>query len=276
MGHVGQSGNLTLMAEKCDDILVVVRKTQAYDALPDNQAQKQWADGLAKIAQGSIDCADGIHENDAGTINQAGGEITGGYGELQAAGKRINQLAQEGESPPNYAAADSSSSQVLTSADASISVAIPSGWHQISNPENPKMSQMVYPMSCPEVSARMHCAGGIARISTNIITDKGTIEQFAAAYKQGLSRNLTIVTTVSEGDENVAGRPGYRCRFIWSAQNERWTGEFVIVPTGPPPSSQGASGRAYSEVLVTTGPGQDSPRVATIDSIIDSIVIRNK
>ncbi|WP_445185145.1 protein kinase domain-containing protein [Pseudonocardia sp. Cha107L01] len=224
--------------------------------------------GLALIGLGLVGVA----------VIYAGALLYPGVGALQSHHSQQAPAGGAAPSPPNGVAGPPSPKGVLTSSDVSISVEIPAGWHQIPNADNPKMPQMVYPMYCPEVSAALHCAGGITRISTSVNPGEGTVGEFAADVKKGFGSSAHIVGTISEGNAMVGGRAGYRFRIIWTPtdNNDRRTTEFAIVPTGPPPSLQGASGRTFSLVVVVLGSAPDAPSIASIDEIINSVVVRNR
>jgi hypothetical protein len=87
------SDDLPTISLSCSQLENDVENAQAYDPIPDPQAQHDWADALAQYARGATDCVDGANNSDVNLITQASTEITTGSNDLNLVTNRLNEIA---------------------------------------------------------------------------------------------------------------------------------------------------------------------------------------
>jgi hypothetical protein len=87
------SDDLPTISLSCSQLENDVENAQAYDPIPDPQAQHDWADALAQYARGATDCVDGANNSDVNLITQASTEITTGSKDLNLVTDRLNEIA---------------------------------------------------------------------------------------------------------------------------------------------------------------------------------------
>ena len=76
----------------CVALQSTVESAQAYQPMPDAQAQASWAAALAAYARAAADCIAGTDRLDATLINQSNDELGTGNTSLQQVAARINQI----------------------------------------------------------------------------------------------------------------------------------------------------------------------------------------
>ncbi|MGH3784856.1 MAG: hypothetical protein ACRDRO_30655 [Pseudonocardiaceae bacterium] len=144
-----------------------------------------------------------------------------------------------------------------------ISVAIPTGWRQLTDQSHPQLPQMVYPDTC---LAGVKCASALASV---LSTSAVSAQTAAAAAEQAVTGQSGIqgATVTSEGPRQVAGRNGYYVRFIYSQSNAKLQAETVAVETGP--AASGVS--PTSLIFVTVSDLAGAPPASVIDQIVGSV-----
>jgi hypothetical protein len=87
------SDDLPTISLSCSQLENDVASAQAYDPIPDPQAEHDWSDALEQYSRGATDCVDGANNSDANMITQASTEITNGSKDLDLVTKRLNEIA---------------------------------------------------------------------------------------------------------------------------------------------------------------------------------------
>jgi hypothetical protein len=87
------SDDLPTISLSCSQLENDVASAQAYDPIPDPQAEHNWANALEQYSRGATDCVDGANNSDASMITQASTEITNGSKDLDQVTKRLNEIA---------------------------------------------------------------------------------------------------------------------------------------------------------------------------------------
>ncbi len=150
----------------------------------------------------------------------------------------------------------------LTGPGVDISVTVPAGWRQIHDQSHPQLLQMVYPETC---SVGLECASAMARVfsmqASSAQAGAETAEQ-AIAGQPGIQGR----TVTSQGPVQVATRPGYQVRFIYSNANAKFQAAIAAVETGP--VSSGVV--PISLVFVTVSDLAGAPSASVIDQIVGS------
>jgi hypothetical protein len=143
-----------------------------------------------------------------------------------------------------------------------ISVAIPAGWHQLSDQSHPELLQMVYPETC---SQGPQCASALARL----VSDQAPSAHTAAlAAEQSITSlpGIHSASVTSEGPTQVAGHSGYQLRFVYSHANTKFQAAIAAVETGPATSGTVPT----SLIFVTVSDHAGAPPASVIDQIIGS------
>jgi hypothetical protein len=150
----------------------------------------------------------------------------------------------------------------LSGPGVAISVTIPTGWHQISNPSHPQVLHMVYPDTCSE---GLTCASGMAGLFS---TQASSAQAAAQAAEQTVAGQPGIqgAAVTSEGPAQIAGRSGYRLRFNYSHPKAKFQAEIAAVETGPASAGMAPT----SVILVTVSDLAGAPPASVIDQIIGS------
>lgn len=76
----------------CVALQSTVKSAQAYQPMPDAQAQASWAAALSAYARAAADCIAGTNQLDATLINQSNNELGTGNDSLQQVAARIGQI----------------------------------------------------------------------------------------------------------------------------------------------------------------------------------------
>lgn len=150
----------------------------------------------------------------------------------------------------------------LAGSAVAISVAIPAGWHQLTDQSHPEMPQMVYPVSC---SQGPQCATGIARLASG---------QAASAHEAASGAEQTVATLpgvqgasiTSEGPMQIAGHSGYQVHFTYTHANMKFQAATAAVETGPAASGTVPTSLIFVAVTNTAG----APPASVADQIINS------
>jgi hypothetical protein len=156
---------------------------------------------------------------------------------------------------------------LLGGPNTNITVAIPSGWHQVIDSANTQIPQMVAPVHCMG-SHEVDCALGLARVATML----GASEQDAEHTVERAvltSPGVTPGPSLSAGVGKVGSRTGYRHRFVFSNSGGSLTCEIAAVASGPPtPDPHG--NREYSVILVWIADKPNAPGLDVIERIVRS------
>jgi hypothetical protein len=150
----------------------------------------------------------------------------------------------------------------LSGSAVAISVAIPAGWHQLTDQNHPEMPQMVYPESC---SQGPQCASGIARLASG---QAASAHEAASGAVQTISTlpGVQGVSISSEGPTQIAGHSGYQVHCVYTHANKKVQAATAAVETGP-----AASGMVpTSLILVAVSDAAGAPPVNVADQIINS------
>jgi hypothetical protein len=150
----------------------------------------------------------------------------------------------------------------LTGSAVAISVAIPAGWHQVTDQNHPEMLQMVYPLSC---SQGLQCATGIARIASG---QAASAHDAASAAEQTVASLSGVqgASIASEGPLQIAGHSGYQMHFAYTHANKKYQAAAAAVETGP-----AASGTVpTSLIFITVSDAAGAPPASVADQIISS------
>lgn len=150
----------------------------------------------------------------------------------------------------------------LSSSTVAISVAIPAGWHQLTDQKHPEMLQMVYPESC---SQGPQCATGIARLASG---------QAASAHEAASGAEQTVATLpgvqgasiTSEGPVQIAGHSGYQVHFTYTHANMTFQAATAAVETG----AAAAGTVPTSLIFVAVSNAAGAPPASIADQIINS------
>lgn len=150
----------------------------------------------------------------------------------------------------------------LSGSGVGLSVAIPTGWHQIPDQADPQLLQMVYPNTCSE---QLRCASAMARV---LSTQAASAQTEAQAAEQAITTQPGIqgATLTSEGPIQIAGRTGYQVRFSFSNAKAKFQAVTAAVETGP--ASSGTVPTSLIFATVSDLPG--APPASVIDQIVGS------
>jgi hypothetical protein len=143
-----------------------------------------------------------------------------------------------------------------------LSVTIPTGWHQIPDPVDPQVLQMVYPDNCSE---KLKCASAMARM---LSTQASNAQTAAQAGEQTIAGQPGIqgVAITNAGPTQIAGRSGYQVRFTFSTAKNKFQAETAAVETGLPASGMVPT----SLIFVTVSDLAGAPPPSVIDQIVGS------
>lgn len=158
----------------------------------------------------------------------------------------------------------------LSGPNASITVEIPQGWHQVIDSSDSSVPEIVSPVSCMG-RGEAQCALGLARIASYPAVSAQAAEE--ALEKVVLSGpGVTRGVSISQGPGKVGGVDGYRHRFEFTNPGAALTTELAAVPSGP--STLDANGnRLFSAVLVWVVKKPGAPELDVIDDIINSVKV---
>jgi hypothetical protein len=149
----------------------------------------------------------------------------------------------------------------LSGSAVAVSVAIPAGWHQLADQDNPQLLQMVYPETC----LGSQCASGVARL----VSGQAPSAQAAASAAEQKITSLSGVqsgSVTSEGPTQIAGHSGYQVHFVYTLANTTFQAATAAVETGP-----AASGTVpTSLIFVTVSESAGAPPASVVDQIISS------
>ena len=148
----------------------------------------------------------------------------------------------------------------LSGPGVAISVTIPTGWHQISN--HGQILQMVYPDTCSEGLTCASAVAGLFSAQAPSVQAAAQVAEQAVAGQPGIQD----AAVTSEGPTQIAGRSGYRLRFIYSHPKAKFQAEIAAVETGP--ASAGMVPTSVIWVAVSDLAG--APPASAIDQIIGS------
>jgi len=143
-----------------------------------------------------------------------------------------------------------------------ISVAIPTGWHQVTDQSHPQLPQMVYPNTC---STGATCASALASVLSTSAINAQTAAEAAEQAVVG-QPGIQGATIIREGPIQVAGRSGHYVRFSYSQPNGKLQAETVAIETGL--ASSGVI--PTSLVFVTVSDLAGAPPASVIDDIVGS------
>lgn len=87
------ANDLNGMGTSCQHLKRDVDLSQAYDPIPDAQAQTDWAKALDAYEKGAGHCVQGAQKVDSGLLIQASKEITTGSEDLQKVSERLKELS---------------------------------------------------------------------------------------------------------------------------------------------------------------------------------------
>jgi hypothetical protein len=150
----------------------------------------------------------------------------------------------------------------LSGSAVAVSVAIPTGWHQLVDQNHPQLLQMVYPQTC---SQGPQCASALARL----VSDQAASAHDAALAAEQAITSLSGVQgarVTREGPLQIAGHNGYQVRFVYSHANTQFQAATAAIETGP-----AASGMApTSLIFVTVSDRAGAPPASVIDEIMGS------
>jgi hypothetical protein len=172
--------------------------------------------------------------------------------------------------PVTAAETNSSSGSVgdsrLSGPAADLSVAIPTGWHQISDQADPQLLQMVYPDNCTE---QLRCASAMARL---LSTQAASAQAGAQAVEQAVATQPGIqgAAITSEGPLQIAGRNGYQVRFSFSTAKAKFQAVTAAVETG----TASAGTVPTSLIFVTVSDLAGAPQATVIDQIVGSAQLK--
>jgi hypothetical protein len=150
----------------------------------------------------------------------------------------------------------------LSGPGVAISVTIPTGWHQISNHGHPHILQMVYPDTCSEGLTCASAMAGLFSAQASSVQEAAQVAEQAVAGQPGIQG----AAVTSEGPTQIAGRSGYRLRFIYSHPKGKFQAEIAAVETGPPSAGMVPTSVIWVAVSDLAG----APPASVIDQIIGS------
>jgi hypothetical protein len=87
------NNDMSAISDSCAQLQTDVEAAQAYDPIPDPQAQHNWSAALADYAKGATDCVAGADSSNADLITKASTEITDGSTELNQVTTRLGEIA---------------------------------------------------------------------------------------------------------------------------------------------------------------------------------------
>jgi hypothetical protein len=87
------SNDLGAISTSCGQLRTDVEGAQAYDPIPDAQAQHDWSLALAQYERGATDCVAGADEADESLITKASTEIVAGTNELDLVTARLGAIS---------------------------------------------------------------------------------------------------------------------------------------------------------------------------------------
>lgn len=93
MGVDASALDVIQLTADCGTLKGHVRDAQAYQPIPDDQAQQHWAKALADYKKAADDCIAGASAVDASKINQANEELTAGTTEVTLVSARISEIS---------------------------------------------------------------------------------------------------------------------------------------------------------------------------------------
>ena len=96
LGAIDQAAaarDTTALRVACSAMGADVRSAQAYDSIPDAEAQAEWLASLSYLAQASTDCVNGVDTLSGPLIQKMDSEIASATDTLKRATSRINELA---------------------------------------------------------------------------------------------------------------------------------------------------------------------------------------
>ncbi|HET9257503.1 MAG TPA: hypothetical protein VFO16_20200 [Pseudonocardiaceae bacterium] len=154
----------------------------------------------------------------------------------------------------------------LSGPGADLSVAIPTGWHQIADQADPQLLQMVYPDNCTE---QLRCASAMARL---LSTQAANAQAAAEAGEQAVAtlKGVEAATVTSQGPLQIAGRTGYQVRFAFTTAKAKFQAVTAAVETGV--ASAGTV--PTSLIFVTVSDLAGAPPAGVIDQIVSSAQLK--
>jgi hypothetical protein len=95
LSTAADSEDMASIGDSCTQLQSDIESAQAYDPIPDPQAQQAWASALAEYARGATDCIAGATAStpDVNLITKASAEITTGSKDLDLVTTRLNAIA---------------------------------------------------------------------------------------------------------------------------------------------------------------------------------------
>ncbi len=88
-----EANNLPGISTSCTRLRTDVKSAQAYDPIPDAQAQHDWSLALAQYERGATDCVAGADEANQNLMTKASTEIVAGTNELDLVTARLGEIS---------------------------------------------------------------------------------------------------------------------------------------------------------------------------------------
>jgi hypothetical protein len=91
--NAANTENLNAISASCTQLRKDVQSAQAYDPIPDAQAQHNWSAALTDYENGATDCVAGADTQNSTLITKASTEITDGSDQLNLVTTRLSEIA---------------------------------------------------------------------------------------------------------------------------------------------------------------------------------------